>query len=968
MMVNDDPVVSPNDNLEEEDNFYNDDEMEYNYYNKTTSNAQTSNTSSEDNTFLKMAFLTISTSIGGILTGYHLAIVSPALPSITRALSLESPSSIEIVINILYLGGILGSLLGGPITDFYGRRTCILWTCGIFFFGGTLVVTGPGSLPKICFGRFLIGMAMALSQIANVSYLTEMASSFTPPSPHSNAEAYYRGGMVCTNELFITFGIWFAYYIGYNVTYQEQLTNDSEEEETTLQYKYMYGVTLLWATLQWFVMYMYMPESQVWLYQQYQRKYQLVLREDDENSDLPENSSFEDMSSKDLFEKDKASFRGIHNKGGRQGQRTLKAKWYKSLFDWWMEGFLVDDCINDVGSHKYPFSGINKKKNPETAEEYDDPHSDTASISSSSRISRLQSLPLGHGNNDEDENYHANTLYDPNDDPSPSTSTSSFMISTQQYNKYALYLLCMLASLEQLCGHNVILNYIPELYANAIPNLSFASSRTSETLYNDDKFDQQGQLPYETLYPSIYLGFIKILVTLYVVMEVDRFGRRNLMVCGCVIMAFAHIFLLSSFSNHAAPHILQMVIYEQQSDTNLYEDHFHKNSMVSRILLTLGLSLLIVGYAISFGPMTHLITSELFPTHIRGRTLALSNLITYVMDYFINASFLWIQEIHHGKGYGAAIAPFITYFFNTVIAIGIIWISVPETMGCVLDNTKSHHEQYKNNNEIEEGTAGSGLVGVGKGKNLNPSIMSRIEEMWLWQYYVKSVHEDFISNMTRDLESYDNIHASNEGNFNNKAIASANYQEEQDEKNQKGVSTPPQSESNQSSPNSDSPVLLNMEDYTSFEIVENHDFTELSSLKMDSKNAFKTKKNESTPTPALLGSLDIVPDRQKDSYVRESTTLLEDLEVKSSKETTSKLIQDLEHALSFANDDDDESGMKTQSIVNHASVPANLLYNDSSESDSDDENDQDHGVIMDVDVNADEPPGSMLEGWRARTA
>lgn len=130
----------------------------------------------------------------------------------------------------------------------------------------------------------------------------------------------------------------------------------------------------------------------------------------------------------------------------------------------------------------------------------------------------------------------------------------------------------------------------------------------------------------------------------------------------------------------------------------------------------------------------------------------------------------------------------------------------------------------------------------------------------------------------------------------------------------------------------------------------------------------KPKKNESTPTPALLGSLDIVPDRQKDSYVRESTTLLEDLEVKSSKETTSKLIQDLEHALSFANDDDDESGMKTQSIVNHASVPANLLYNDSSESDSDDENDQDHGVIMDVDVNADEPPGSMLEGWRARTA
>jgi MFS transporter, SP family, arabinose:H+ symporter len=83
----------------------------------------------------------------------------------------------------------------------------------------------------------------------------------------------------------------------------------------------------------------------------------------------------------------------------------------------------------------------------------------------------------------------------------------------------------------------------------------------------------------------------------------------------------------------------------------------------------------VCGYSSSFGPLTWLITSELFPTDIRGRALGISTVVTYLCAAIVTYTFLsataWV---------GSSIL-FSFYFLITCFGFVFAYLAIPETGG-----------------------------------------------------------------------------------------------------------------------------------------------------------------------------------------------------------------------------------------------------------------------------------------------
>jgi MFS family permease len=117
--------------------------------------------------------ITIIASIGGILFGYDLGVISGALPQLTTTFDLSS-SQQELAVSILYLGGGIGASLGGSLCDSIGRKQTILLT-DIVFGAGAIILYAAPTFAWVVFGRIVVGFSVAVSGIADVSYLHEIA-------------------------------------------------------------------------------------------------------------------------------------------------------------------------------------------------------------------------------------------------------------------------------------------------------------------------------------------------------------------------------------------------------------------------------------------------------------------------------------------------------------------------------------------------------------------------------------------------------------------------------------------------------------------------------------------------------------------------------------------------------------------------------------------------------------------------
>ena len=185
---------------------------------------------------------TAAASLGGLIFGYDIGVISIALPQLAEEFNLEEKQQ-EMIVSFLYIGCSIGAIGGGYLCDKYGRKQMILVTDIGFIIGATVLYSAT-EYSTLLVGRILMGCAVAISGVADVAYL------------HEISPIQYRGSIVSCNEACISAGFMISYLSGYGISVL--VPNGG--------WRYMFLLGGLVAIVQLICM-LYMPESPVWLRQ-----------------------------------------------------------------------------------------------------------------------------------------------------------------------------------------------------------------------------------------------------------------------------------------------------------------------------------------------------------------------------------------------------------------------------------------------------------------------------------------------------------------------------------------------------------------------------------------------------------------------------------------------------------------------------------------------------------------------------
>jgi sugar porter (SP) family MFS transporter len=189
-----------------------------------------------------------------------------------------------------------------------------------------------------------------------------------------------------------------------------------------------------------------------------------------------------------------------------------------------------------------------------------------------------------------------------------------------------------LAVLQQVTGINVFLYFGAEI------------------------FKQLGEHVDAALLQQVVVGAANLLFTVVAIWTVDRVGRRPLMLIGAGGMGVC---------------LVAMGLAAQTGQVAVW-----------MLVCVLGY---IACFALSVGPVTWVLLSEIFPTSIRGRALSLATLCLWSANFVVSQTFPMMDQ-HAGlvARYNHAF-PFYVYAAFCVILVMVVWWWVPETKGRSLE-------------------------------------------------------------------------------------------------------------------------------------------------------------------------------------------------------------------------------------------------------------------------------------------
>jgi MFS family permease len=173
---------------------------------------------------------------------------------------------------------------------------------------------------------------------------------------------------------------------------------------------------------------------------------------------------------------------------------------------------------------------------------------------------------------------------------------------------------------QQMCGNAVILAYMPEI---------------TESYNMDDSIAEE--------YMSVFYGASKVLATAVALICVDKFGRRTLLLTGTLVMSIGWFCATLCYP------------FEMP------------------LLAQVGAGVVVVSYSLSFGCVSWVLISELFPDALRSRALGFAMTLNWIWDFVILSSFLFVSQ---SVGYVWVFA------FFVVVSLFSFWFTytfIPET-------------------------------------------------------------------------------------------------------------------------------------------------------------------------------------------------------------------------------------------------------------------------------------------------
>lgn len=188
----------------------------------------------------------------------------------------------------------------------------------------------------------------------------------------------------------------------------------------------------------------------------------------------------------------------------------------------------------------------------------------------------------------------------------------------------------LLAVFQQITGINAVIYYAPLIF----------------------KQMGSGASP---LLQTIAIGVVNVASTCVAMALVDKWGRKQLLTTGCVLMGLMLIALGVCFQFGIFNHYLVLIF----------------------------MLLYVAAFGCTLGAVVWVYLSEMFPNHIRGISMSLATLALWIADFVVTYTFPIMTE-----KLGTSVI-FFVYAAACIIAFLFIWYKVPETKGLSLEEAET---------------------------------------------------------------------------------------------------------------------------------------------------------------------------------------------------------------------------------------------------------------------------------------
>lgn len=186
---------------------------------------------------------------------------------------------------------------------------------------------------------------------------------------------------------------------------------------------------------------------------------------------------------------------------------------------------------------------------------------------------------------------------------------------------------------QQVTGINAILYYGAEIFSNAL-----------------------GYGPEDALKQQLLLGGVNLIFTFVAIHRVDHWGRRPLLVAGLVGMGTGIA-------------TLGLSIYFQQLG----------------LVALLGMLTFVASFALSMGPVTWVVLSEIFPNRLRSTAMSIAVAAQWLFNALVAQTFPMLNGSALNATAFRGSLPYIVFALLCMATVAFVWALIPETKGRSLE-------------------------------------------------------------------------------------------------------------------------------------------------------------------------------------------------------------------------------------------------------------------------------------------